>query len=101
MRNKEKERLKIEKEVKENLAKELRIRLQEEAEEEKRKEATEVELATSPARLRQKPCRHGYSCRMYWVSWSHCERFYHPNNMGVWDQEEASGKPYVQGLLLS
>ena len=64
------------------------MRLQEEAEEEKKEEAREKELSGLAAGIRQKPCRHGYKCRLFWVSWSHCAKFYHPSNMGVWDENE-------------
>ena len=71
-KEKEEERLKMEREVRESLEKELRARLKEEAEQKEKEEAREAELSGSVAGIRQKPCRHGYQCRLFWVSWSHC-----------------------------
>ena len=87
-KRKEEERLKMEREVRETLEKELRARLKEEAEQMEKDEAREAELSGSLAGIRQKPCRHGYQCRLFWVSWSHCAKFHHPSNMGVWDAKD-------------
>ena len=85
VREKEEERLRMEKEVRETLEKELRARLKEEAEQKEKEDAREAELSGSLAGIRQKPCRHGYQCLLFWVSWSHCSKFHHQSNMGVWD----------------
>ena len=82
------ERKRIEREVKEAPKKELQIRLQEEQEEEKKEEARMAKLCSTPQLWRQKPCRHGYGCKLYWVSWQHCSMFHHPSNMGVWENDD-------------